>query len=222
MTIIEKLQANGIRRSAAPRPAFAIAPPVASGWPRPTANGSRTSRSRRRGARSPSIPAAASAVQAVGKDAAGRCSTSITKAKWRAASGRSRSGWCASPPPCRACAASSSRHLALPGIPREKVLAGIARILATSFLRPAARTMWTRTAVMAFATLRRRHVSVIGRSDPLRLRGQVRAAPAARAARSAAGPAGAGAAPLSGEVFKYRAADRHTGPTCGASTSTPT
>lgn len=58
------------------------------------------------------------------------------------------------------------RDLGLPGMPRERVLAGIVRILSRCFLRPGSEAYATENGSYGIATLRPRHVSV--RGDTLR------------------------------------------------------
>ena len=55
-----------------------------------------------------------------------------------------------------------ARDLAVPGIPREKVLAGIMRILSTCFLRPGSEVYADQNGSYGIATLKPGHVSVSG------------------------------------------------------------
>jgi DNA topoisomerase-1 len=54
------------------------------------------------------------------------------------------------------------RDLALPGLPKEKVLACALRVLSCCFLRPGSRVYAEENGSFGLATLRRRHVSVSG------------------------------------------------------------
>ncbi|HLT30979.1 MAG TPA: DNA topoisomerase IB [Myxococcaceae bacterium] len=55
-----------------------------------------------------------------------------------------------------------TRHLRLPGMQRERVMAGILRILSTSFLRPGSQVYAAENGSYGIATLRPQHVSVRG------------------------------------------------------------
>src|SRR6185436_4890706 len=55
-----------------------------------------------------------------------------------------------------------ARDLALPGLPRARVLAGTFRILSTCFLRPGSEGYAQKNGSFGIATLRRRHVTVRG------------------------------------------------------------
>ena len=86
-----------------------------------------------------------------------------------------------------------ARDLSLPGLPREKVLACVLRILSNCFLRPGSQVYAEEHGSFGVATLRRRHVSSRGDAIALRLPRQVReaaeagdAGPARRADRPGA------------------------------------
>ena len=55
-----------------------------------------------------------------------------------------------------------ARQLGLPGLPRERVMAGIMRILSSSFIRPGSQVYADENGSYGIATLRPRHVSVKG------------------------------------------------------------
>src|SRR5690606_16920366 len=67
-----------------------------------------------------------------------------------------------------------TRHLRLPGMQRERVMAGILRILSTSFLRPGSQVYAAENGSYGIATLRPQHVSV--RGDVVRLSSRTRRA----------------------------------------------
>jgi len=161
MTIIQRLQTNGIRRTGSPARGF-----------RYRAGGRRLSREDHERIRALKIPPAwrdvaihtsrVSAVQAVGRDAAGRWQylyhESHAARRERRKQERLVRFIGALPRMRRAIA----RDLALPGLPREKVLAGVLKILGTCFLRPGSRIYADQNGSYGLATLRRQHVSVKG------------------------------------------------------------
>lgn len=162
MTIVEKLQGLGIRRLGTPR----------SGFRYRAAGGERVSardRERITALRIPPAwievaihPSGTSAVQAIGKDAAGRWQylyhAKHVERRERGKRERIVRFIQALPRVRRAVA----RDLAQPGLPREKVLAGIFRILSTCFLRPGNEEYAEKNGSYGIATLRSRHVSVKG------------------------------------------------------------
>jgi len=58
--------------------------------------------------------------------------------------------------------ATVKRHLRQPGLPRERVLAAVLRILSTCFLRPGSEVYASENGSYGIATLRRKHVKVSG------------------------------------------------------------
>jgi len=64
------------------------------------------------------------------------------------------------------------RDLAKPGLPKERVLAGIVRILSKAFLRPGSEVYASENGSYGVATLRPRHVSVKGSTITFRFRGK--------------------------------------------------
>ena len=65
-----------------------------------------------------------------------------------------------------------NRDLRKPGLPRERVLAGIVRILSAAFLRPGSEVYASENGSYGVATLRPRHVSVKGSTVTFRFRGK--------------------------------------------------
>jgi DNA topoisomerase-1 len=107
-------------------------------------------------------PAPNASVQAIGKDAAGRWQYLYHQAR---AARREREKFDrlvrfaqALPAMRRAIA----RDIALPGMPREKVLACVLRILSTCFLRPGSQVYAEENGSYGIATLRQKHVRVRG------------------------------------------------------------
>jgi DNA topoisomerase-1 len=97
-----------------------------------------------------------------------------------------------------------ARDLALPGLPREKVLACVLRILSSCFLRPGSQVYAEENGSYGIATLREKHVRV--RGDLVQFdfpgksgKGQHRELRDRRVARIVAE-----LAKVRGEVFKYR------------------
>ena len=162
MTIVERLQTTGIRRHGTPRSGFRYR---RSDGRRPT----REDLERIAKLRIPPAwtdvaihPSAAAAVQAVGRDAAGRWQYRYHE---RQAVRRERIKQERLVRFIRALPVMRRRvakDLATPGIPREKVLAGILTILATCFLRPGSEDYVDQNGSYGIATLTRRHVTVTG------------------------------------------------------------
>lgn len=107
-------------------------------------------------------PSPNGSVQAMGRDAAGRWQYLYHQAR---AARREREKFerlvlfaQALPAMRRAVA----RDLALPGLPREKVLACVLRILSTCFLRPGSQVYAEENGSYGIATLREKHVKVRG------------------------------------------------------------
>ena len=65
-----------------------------------------------------------------------------------------------------------NRDLRKPGLPRERVLAGIVRILSAAFLRPGSEVYASENGSYGVATLRPRHVNVKGSTITFRFRGK--------------------------------------------------
>ena len=160
MTIIERLQANGIRRLGTPgRFRYQCA----------RGSVSREDLDRIAALKVPPAwvdvaiaPSARSAVQAVGKDAAGRWQYRYHEAATVRRERKKRERlvrFIAALPRMRRAIA---QDLARPGLPRQKVLAGVLRILGTCFLRPGNEVYTDQNGSYGLATLRRQHVTVEG------------------------------------------------------------
>ncbi len=162
MTIIERLQSTGIRRIGSIDRGFRYLDPdrrgiavlgrarigalkVPPAWKQVAIN-----------------PSSRGLVQAVGKDAAGRWQYlyhASQVARRERKKQRRLVHFIAALPRMRRAVA---RDLALPGIPRRKVLAGILRILSTCFLRPGSEVYADHNGSYGLATLQRRHVAASG------------------------------------------------------------
>jgi DNA topoisomerase-1 len=161
MTIVERLQATGIRRIGSPSRGFRF-----------RGAGGAVGAGERRRIEALRIPPAwkdvaisrspGSAVQVVGRDAAGRWQY-LYHPRHVARRERKKSRrvihFAEALPRMRRAVA---RDLARPGLPREKVLACILRILSTCFFRPGSQVYADENRSYGIATLRRRHVTVRG------------------------------------------------------------
>jgi DNA topoisomerase I len=107
------------------------------------------------------------AVQAVGRDAAGRWQYRYHLAHERRRERRKREKLRRFAEKLPAMRAAIQRDLALPALPNEKVLACAVRLLSCCFLRPGSRVYAEENRSYGLSTLRRRHVSVSG--DVVRL-----------------------------------------------------
>ena len=161
-TIVERLQATGIRRLGSKQSGFRYRLP--DGRPAGAPERERIDSLRIPPAwRQVAIhPSPHGAVQAVGLDAAGRWQyryhASQVERRERARRERIIRFTEALPRIRRVVA----RDLDRPGIPREKVLAGILRVLSTCFLRPGSESYAEENGTYGIATLEPRHVSVRG------------------------------------------------------------
>lgn len=161
MTIIERLQKNGIHRIGSPARGFRYRTPAG----RLTA----ADRARIEALKIPPAwtrvavhPSPRAAVQAVGMDAAGRWQYLYHEAHAARRERRKQERlvrFIAALPRMRR---AITRDLRRPGLPREKVLAGILQILGTCFLRPGSKTYVDQNGSYGLATLRRQHVTVEG------------------------------------------------------------
>ena len=162
MTIIEKLQSAGLRRRGSSR----------SGFRYERAGGGRVSAEDHDRIERLRIPPAWSdvaihpsprgAVQAVGKDAAGRWQYIYHEAHVRRREEkkyRRLLHFAEALPKMRKAVA---RDLARPGFDRQKVLACVLRILSTCFLRPGSAEYANENGSYGIATLRPKHVTVKG------------------------------------------------------------
>jgi DNA topoisomerase-1 len=162
MTRIERLQKSGIRRIGRP----------ARGFRYVTADGRKPAAADLARIRSLVLPPAwtdvaiasspTSAIQAVGRDVAGRWQYRYSPAHVRRREQekfRRLLKFAESLPGMRAAVA---RDLAQPGLGREKVMACILRILSTCFLRPGSEIYASENGSFGIATLRNRHVTIKG------------------------------------------------------------
>ena len=157
MTAIEKLQETGIRRLGTPKRGFR--------W----AGASKQDLDRLHGLKIPPAwtevavsRSPAAKVQAIGKDKAGRWQYRYND---RAVIERERKKYDRLVAFGRALPRlrkEIDRGLALPGLPREKVMACILRILSTCFMRPGSEAYAKENGSFGIATLRNRHASVHG------------------------------------------------------------
>lgn len=162
MTILERLRATGIRRLGSPARGFRYVGPRGGSV-------TKSDRARILALRIPPAwqevaihPSPVAAVQAIGKDKAGRWQYLYhemqTGRRQRRKQDRLVRFIAALPRMRRAV----TRDLARRGMPREKVLAGILRILATCFLRPGSKVYADENGSYGITTLRKQHVTVRG------------------------------------------------------------
>lgn len=172
MTTIERIQATGIIRTGSPKRGFRYR----------SSNGSKVTAADLTRIDQLKIPpawtdvainsAATGRVQAVGKDAAGRWQYLYHESHVRQ---RERKKFlrlihfAQSLPALRTAVA---RDLRKEGLVRERVLAGILRILSMNFLRPGSEVYANENGSYGIATLRPRHVTVKGRTIKFNFRGK--------------------------------------------------
>lgn len=207
MTILERLAAHGIRRRGSARRGFRY-----SGAHR--ARVSRADRARIASLRIPPAwtdvtihPSPTAAVQAVGRDRAGRWQYLYHASQIARRERRKRERLVRFIRALPALRKVVARDLAKTGLPRERVVAGAVRILATCFLRPGSQVYATENGSYGLATLRRRHVAVRGDTVRFRFQGksrrpqdrELRDRRVARLVRELIA--------LPGEVFKFRNGD---------------
>ena len=162
MTRLERLQKTGIRRLGGARRGFRYR----------RADGGRPAAADLERIRSLALPPAwrdvaiaaspTASLQAIGKDAAGRWQYRYSAAHVRrreAEKFRRIVKFAEALPRMRSAVA---RDLRAPGLGREKVLAGILRILSTCFLRPGSEVYAAENGSYGIATIRNRHVTVRG------------------------------------------------------------
>ncbi len=162
MTIIERLSANGIRRIGSPGRGFRYQ----------RSDGKQVARSDLRRINDLKIPpawkdvrinpAANGAVQALGKDAAGRWQYLYHERHVRLREKKKLMRLIKFAESLPALRKSISRHLRSPGLPRERVMAAILRILSSSFIRPGSQVYANENGSYGIATLRPKHVKVKG------------------------------------------------------------
>ena len=205
MTVVERLQSSGIRRLGSPKRGFRYRRP----------DGGRVSREDR--ARIDALvvppawtdvfisPSASSAVQAIGKDRAGRWQYHYSEKQTRLREARKRQRLLSFLRALPALRARLAQDLRREGLGRERVLAAMGRLLLRGFLRPGSQVYAKENGTYGLATLRPKHVRVRGRRITLSYPGkggkfQVREIEDAAAARVVR----ALLAEPSREVFKYR------------------
>lgn len=162
MTIVERLRGSGIQRTGSPGRGFRYR--CADGG-----HVSRADRDRIDALRIPPAwtavaihPSPRSRVQAAGLDAAGRWQYLYHRAhvaRRERNKQRRLARFLEAVPRMRRAV---RRDLALPGLPRDKVLAGILTILSTCFMRPGSEQYASQNGSYGIATLGRRHVSTRG------------------------------------------------------------
>src|SRR3954470_17119924 len=101
-------------------------------------------------------------IQAVGEDAAGRWQYLYHDSHTRAQQRKKFQRLIAFGQSLPKLRATVSRDIKLPGLPRERVMAAILRILSMSFIRPGSEIYANEHGSYGIATLRPRHVSVKG------------------------------------------------------------
>src|SRR4029079_9982160 len=99
-------------------------------------------------------------LQAAGKDAAGRWQYRYHEARVKKRERQKLQRIIAFTGALPKLRAAVARDVALPGLPREKVFAAIARIMATRYLRPGSLQYAEENDSYGLVTLRKRHVSV--------------------------------------------------------------
>lgn len=107
-------------------------------------------------------PAAQGRVQAVGRDAAGRWQYLYHENHTRAQELRKFKRLIKFAQALPKMRTSIRRHLRQPGLSRERVLAGVLRILSTCYMRPGSEVYASENGSYGIATLRRKHVRVKG------------------------------------------------------------
>ena len=162
MTLVERLHRIGIRRLGDKKNGFRY---EAGGGGSPSAK----DRERIRALRIPPAwrdvaiaSSPRSAVQAVGRDIAGRWQYRYHPAHERRREKKKQDRLQRFGKALPAMRAAIERDLALPGLPKEKVLACAVRLLSCCFLRPGSHVYAEENGSFGLMTLRRRHVSVSG------------------------------------------------------------
>jgi DNA topoisomerase-1 len=162
MTKIERLCAQGISRSGSPQKGFRYH----------RADGKKLSRADLTRIQDLKIPPAwtevcinanaGGTVQAVGKDTAGRWQYLYHERHVQRSERKKFARLMEFAESLPAMRRTVARQLALPGLPRERVMAGIMRILSSSFIRPGSQVYADENGSYGIATLRRKHISVKG------------------------------------------------------------
>jgi DNA topoisomerase I len=162
MTIIERLSANGIRRIGSAKKGFQY---QRSDKTKPT----RAELERIASLKIPPAwtdvyinPAASGAVQALGKDAAGRWQYLYHEKHVRLRERKKLTRLIRFAQSLPVLRKTVARHLRLPDLPRERVMAAILRILSASFIRPGSQVYADENGSYGIATLRPKHMRVRG------------------------------------------------------------
>src|SRR2546421_2204532 len=172
MTTIERIHSTGILRIGSPGRGFRYEPADGAKVTQKDLARIRRLKIPPAGTRSAITPAETGRVQVVGKDVAGRWQYLYHESHVRE---RERKKYLrlikfaeALPSMRRAV----NRDLRKTGLGRERVLAGIVRILMMSFLRPGSEVYASEHGSYGLATLRPRHVNVKGRAVTFQFRGK--------------------------------------------------
>lgn len=162
MTIIDRLLMTGIRRLGSPKRGFRYR----------RADGRRVASAdqiRIQGLKIPPAwtsvaitPSRRAAVQAIGRDAAGRWQYLYHQAHVERRERTKQERLVRFIQALPGMRRTVTRDIARPGLPRARVLAGTLRILAACFLRPGSEDYVDQNGSYGIATLRRRHISVVG------------------------------------------------------------
>src|SRR5712691_4453520 len=157
MTLVEKLQRSGIRRLGSPSTGFR--------WK----GAGRKDLPRLHALRIPPAwtevavsPSPGTKLQAVGKDKAGRWQYRYNDSAVREREERKYDRLLAFAKALPGMRREIDRALRLPGLPRDKVMACILRILATCFMRPGSQVYAEENGSYGIATLQNRHAAVQG------------------------------------------------------------
>ena len=162
MTIIERLSAKGIQRIGSPKRGFRYK----------RSDGKKLARAEVERIESLKIPpawtevhinpAAKGSIQAIGKDSAGRWQYLYHEKYVRLRERKKLTRLIKFAQNLPALRKTVASHLRLPGLPRERVMAAILRILSASFIRPGSQVYADENGSYGIATLRPKHVSVRG------------------------------------------------------------
>ncbi|HYX22246.1 MAG TPA: DNA topoisomerase IB, partial [Thermoanaerobaculia bacterium] len=162
MTAIERLQKAGIRRLGVPMSGFRYR--TADGARAPAAQVERI----RRLVLPPAwtdvfvSPSPSSAIQAIGRDRAGRWQYAYSEAHAKRREEKKRERLLAFLESLPRLRARISRDLAGEGLTRERVLAAMVRLLLRGYVRPGSQVYARENGTYGLTTLRRRHVRVQG------------------------------------------------------------
>jgi len=205
MTVVDRLQSSGIRRLGSPKRGFRYQ----------RSDGRRISREERARIDALVLPpawtdvyvssSASSAVQAIGRDRAGRWQYAYSERQTRLREARKRARLLAFLRALPALRVRLTQDLRREGLSRERVLAAMTRLLLRGFLRPGSQVYARENGSYGLATLRPRHVRVRGARVTLDYPGkggkhqlrEIDDAAAARVVRALLADPGP-------EVFRYR------------------